>query len=184
MLTENLPAEIAGFKRVSSIIGGNGTGIVVYMAVAGDVYPTGAMAEAGHLVHELYEQLNFELRAATHEYQEQGREQRRELIRHFPQPILVEEIPNRYWPKGRGHPWLQVTTRHGRFIVGWRKRVIHVEWTDTVIKKRAEELFPDAETTMGDFYMHVNDYEDLGVRVRRLSAEPVPLYVPLAENPK
>ena len=41
-------------------------------------------------------------------------------------------------PKGRG-----------RFKIGWRKSVIHLEWTDSAVKADAKIIFPKEEAWPG-----------------------------------
>jgi len=70
--------------------------------------------------------------------------------------IYVEEIPNGYCGDYccKHLPWFIVTTTKGRFRIGWRKRVIHIEWTDTTIKEDAKTLFPDEDVTRFDKVIH------------------------------
>lgn len=63
-------------------------------------------------------------------------------------PIFIKKIPNEY--DAAYFPlmsWLLVTTPVGTFKIGSRKRVLHLEWTDTVVVETAEELFPDEDVT-------------------------------------
>lgn len=68
--------------------------------------------------------------------------------------IYVEEIPNGYGasPEYCIFPWFIVTTGIGRIKIGWRKRVIHIDWTDTLQKKKTEELFPNEDVTKNSNY--------------------------------
>ncbi len=101
-----------------------------------------------------------EVRAAVmaddEEAQKRAKRERAELIDLFGGRIFVETIPNGYCSDWccRHLPWFVVTTEIGRFKIGWRKRVIHLEWTDTVGTKRAEELFPGEDVTKGDKMIH------------------------------
>jgi hypothetical protein len=79
------------------------------------------------------------------------------LVGLFEGPIFVEEVPNGYAPEDpyfKAFPWYVVTTTAGRFKVGWRKRVIHVEWTETLCKLTAEQLFPNENVTKHERVIH------------------------------
>lgn len=96
--------------------------------------------------------------------------------------IFMEPIPNEYHraddPYAMGDPWYNVATPIGFIKIGWRKRVINIDWTRTILKSLVEdkygdgkprppggeELFPsivkDGETTtLGDYYVHAYGYE-------------------------
>ena len=75
--------------------------------------------------------------------------------------IYVEEIPNEY----RGDdalaltsPWFKVTTPIGHFKIGWRKRVIVVDWSETEVDVWAENLFADDVTKNGQM-IHAWSYD-------------------------
>jgi len=90
------------------------------------------------------------------EAQEHRRKERADLLGLFDQPIYVEEIPNGYCSQWccKHLPWFVVTTTVGRFKIGWRKRVISIDWSDTVVAKTAEELFPDEKVTKDGRLIH------------------------------
>lgn len=53
----------------------------------------------------------------------------------------IWELPNGYWPDHedyakdrRASPWWLVRTVHGNIKIGWRKRVIFIDWSDTDIR--------------------------------------------------
>jgi hypothetical protein len=102
--------------------------------------------------------------------------ERAEIINLFPSPIFVEEIPNGYCSRYccAFKPWFVVTTHKGRIKIGWRKRVIHLEWTDSVIKGRAKDIFPKEEawpgyeTTQYDKVIHAHGYEPAAAYIKRL----------------
>ncbi len=81
--------------------------------------------------------------------------------------IFVQEIPNGYGgedPYYAVYPWFIVTTPIGHIKIGWRKRVINIDWTNTLQKKKAEELFPNEDVTKsGEYdeirYIHAWGYE-------------------------
>lgn len=80
--------------------------------------------------------------------------ERGELLELFEEPIYVEEIPNGYCSSYccKHLPWFVVTTRIGRVKIGWRKRVINIDWTETLNKKHGKELFPTEDVTKSDTY--------------------------------
>ena len=70
--------------------------------------------------------------------------------------IFVETIPNGYCSRAccRHLPWFVVTTGIGRIKIGWRKRVINIDWSDTTLKTSAELLFPDEDVTKYEHLIH------------------------------
>ncbi len=97
----------------------------------------------------------------------------------FPSPIYVEEIPNGYCSRYccSFKPWFVVTTKVGRIKIGWRKSVIHLEWTDSAIKRTAAEIFPKEEawpgyeTTQYDKVIHAHGYGAAKKYIERLMEE-------------
>lgn len=94
--------------------------------------------------------------------QKRKENQRRDLLAFFQEPIHVEEIPNGYCSDWccRHLPWFVVTTKIGHFTIGWRKRVIHIDWKATVGTKTAAELFPSENVTKDDCSIHAWSFED------------------------
>lgn len=70
--------------------------------------------------------------------------------------IYTQKIDNKYSDQGyfKFRRWLKVTTRKGIIIIGWRKRVINIDWSRSDIKKTAYDLFPDEDVTKDDYYIH------------------------------
>lgn len=58
-------------------------------------------------------------------------------------------------------PWLFVHTGLGTFKVGWRKRVISLEWSNTIVNRSAESLFPAENTTRWETGIHAWGYNKL-----------------------
>jgi hypothetical protein len=73
----------------------------------------------------------------------------------------MEEIPNEYstQPWAVNTPWYLVTTSKGRIKVGWRKRVIQIDWSDAPIDKDGEKLFIAEDVTKGTSFIHAWDYD-------------------------
>lgn len=96
--------------------------------------------------------------------------ERTELLALFPQPIYVEEIPNGYCSDFCcAHlPWFVVTTHVGRIKIGWRKRVVNIDWSDARDTKTAEELFAVEDVTKGERYIHAWNLEKAGEYVRKI----------------
>lgn len=88
------------------------------------------------------------------------------------EPIYLEEIPNRYdsGPYSVNRPWYRVTTPVGHFVLGWRKRVIQIDWSETTVKSTAAELFPGEDVTKGDRMIHAWGYQKAAEYLKRLHA--------------
>ena len=93
---------------------------------------------------------------------EQKRVERLELLALFNAPIFVEEIPNGYCPDWccRHLPWFIVTTQIGRFKIGWRKRVILIDWSETIGTKTSDELFKAEDVTKDTHMIHAWNLEN------------------------
>jgi hypothetical protein len=117
-------------------------------------------------VYRAIESVSAEIQAAIIAADPKSREQyeneKLQLTMLFPEPIFCEEIPNGYCSDWccRHLPWYNITTTIGHFTIGWRKRVISIDWSRTVNTKTAEELFPDEKVTKGDKYIHAWSVED------------------------
>ena len=108
---------------------------------------------------------------------EKAAKDRNDILACFgPNAYYVEEIPNGYCSRGccAFYPWFIVTTPRGRIKIGWRKRVIHLEWTDSAIKAMASEIFPKEEawpgyeTTQYDKVIHAHSYKAAEDYINRL----------------
>lgn len=75
--------------------------------------------------------------------------------------IFVDEIPNGYDSSfySKHLPWFIVTTIKGRIKIGWRKRVINIDWSDSIIKDDADTLFPDEDVTKHQKSIHAWGYD-------------------------
>lgn len=73
----------------------------------------------------------------------------------------VFELPNGYWPDvpdyaelRRESPWWLVRTSAGLVKIGWRKRVIEIDWSDTPVRR---ELTTD-DVTKSETLVHAYSY--------------------------
>lgn len=101
------------------------------------------------LGEEIYNEISAESIKLDPEALERVAQERRDLIGLFDEPIFVEEMPNGYCGAYccRHRPWFVVTTKVGRIVIGWRKRVIEINWEQSVVKLQAMELFPNEDVT-------------------------------------
>lgn len=85
--------------------------------------------------------------------------------------IYAKAVPNEYFSPdeiyGQMHPWFLVTTTRGIIKLGWRKRVINLEWDQSDIPKDAVSLFTE-DVTKGPGYIHCYGYESLKQHVQAL----------------
>ena len=70
--------------------------------------------------------------------------------------VYVEEIDSEYCKESCCYrfPWIIVTTEKGRIKLGWRKRVMNLDWSDSDIEGKAGDFFPQEDCTKGDKYIH------------------------------
>jgi hypothetical protein len=94
--------------------------------------------------------------------QARAKAEREQLLALFPNPIFVEEIPNGYCSDYccKHLPWFIVTTSVGRIKIGWRKRVINIDWSETKGTKTSEELFKDENVTKDTRLIHAWGADD------------------------
>jgi len=62
-----------------------------------------------------------------------------------------------YWTR----PWIIAYSSIGPLKIGWRKRVIVLDWSETPIEETANELFPDEDVTKIDKEIHCWGYDKL-----------------------
>lgn len=67
----------------------------------------------------------------------------------------IFKIENGYWPEAyieerKRDPWWLIKTDHGLIRIGWRKRVISIDWEDTEVR---QEITLD-DVTKGETYVH------------------------------
>ena len=71
--------------------------------------------------------------------------------------LNMYELTNQYWPKTEGYyktimesPWWLVKTPFGLITIGWRKRVIEIDWSDTKVRK----IITGDDVTKEENYVH------------------------------
>jgi len=124
---------------------------------------------AENLVAKIHE----ETIAVDPESKVNAQKERQEIISVFAgRNIFVEEIPNGYCSQYccKHLPWFVVTTSKGRIKIGWRKRVICIDWSDSIIAEKAEELFPSEDVTKYDKLIHAWGIEKAQEYVNKLLA--------------
>lgn len=92
----------------------------------------------------------------------QAKEEKEKLLSLFPDKSFVLEIPNGYCSDWccKHLPWFTVTTKVGPITIGWRKRVISIDWKQTVRTKTSNELFAKEDVTKEYKLIHAWSYED------------------------
>lgn len=93
---------------------------------------------------------------------EQAAKDKRELLSLFSgNQIFVESVPNEYMSEvyAEHYPWYVVTTPKGRIKIGWRKRVINIDWSDSIIEGNSKDLFPDEDVTRFEKTIHAWGYD-------------------------
>jgi hypothetical protein len=82
------------------------------------------------------------------------------------QHAALDEIQNRYHNSYAAPPWFAVTTELGFFIIGWRKHVIHIEWSDITTPST---LFDDlGNITRGPEHVHAYGWEKAAEYLARI----------------
>lgn len=61
----------------------------------------------------------------------------------------IYKLENKYWPETPDHyevrsknPWWLILTKYGLIEIGWRKKVISIDWSATELR---HEFFPDGD---------------------------------------
>lgn len=91
------------------------------------------------------------------------------------------ELANQYWPNfpeyfdiRKAHPWWLVHTPQGMVTIGWRKRVISIDWSDTGVLLNNPHITADSVTVDGTgvhAWSYVKAVEYLTELRQRLVAE-------------
>ena len=68
--------------------------------------------------------------------------------------ITLTALPNEYCPCDHCAPWFNVKTEYGIIKIGWRKRVINIDWSQVRTRTKILSLFPKEDVTKGNTYIH------------------------------
>lgn len=70
--------------------------------------------------------------------------------------VHVETIDSEYCkePCCYKYPWIIATTNQGRIKLGWRKRVMTLDWSDSDLGIDGREFFKGEHTTIEQSYIH------------------------------
>lgn len=71
----------------------------------------------------------------------------------------LHQLENKYWPEPyveerKRSPWWLAMTAAGPVTIGWRKRVISIDWEDTALRI----VVTKDEVTKGETYVHAWSY--------------------------
>ena len=98
---------------------------------------------------------------------------------------VFADVPGTFTPITNGYchkdcycckdvPWFEVYTGMGKLIIGWRKRIISLDWSQSSLRSvhglpvYAQELFPDEQTTKEECLIHCWGYRKARECVNRL----------------
>ncbi len=71
--------------------------------------------------------------------------------------LKLYEIVNEYWHDNSVMgPWWLVQTKYGMIKIGWRNRVINIDWSDTPIRV----VVTEHEVTRGEHMVHAYTYHN------------------------
>lgn len=101
---------------------------------------------------------------------EAAAEDKMQILSAFEAPFHVKEIPNGYCSDycHEKFPWFVVTTARGPITVGWRNRVVNLDWSGSDIVANGEELFAMENVTKGSKFIHCYGIESLRTHVKAL----------------
>jgi hypothetical protein len=75
--------------------------------------------------------------------------------------LAMYRLENEYWPdtpayakERRENPWWLVKTSFGLIKIGWRKRVISIDWSDTALRLNLTQ----DDVTKSETYVHAWTY--------------------------
>lgn len=84
--------------------------------------------------------------------------------------VAMVTIPNEYWKYPDSPPWFLFQSHGipGTIKIGWRKRVINIDWSDTNLA--LQYLFEGEHTTIENSYVHAHGYEKASEYLLRIAS--------------
>lgn len=122
-------------------------------------------------VQSIYDSLMQETIKLDPESAKEAKNDRKQILALFADQIIyVEEIPNGYCSRYccKHLPWFMVTTKLGRIKIGWRKRVIEIDWSDSLIPSTANALFPEEDVTKAGKLIHAHGLDKAAEYIKTL----------------
>lgn len=158
---------------------GNFTGVVSTESAKFDTLPKDIKQEISFDAQKALENIQYKINLewAKINLQQKRDDAIRKLTELFHKsgfnPIYVEVIDNQYSSNIHYYtdPWLVVTTQKGRITLGWRKRVINIDWSESDIQIDGSALFSGENTTVGKNYVHCWGYDKAVEYLTKLNAE-------------
>lgn len=128
--------------------------------------------EVMRMAEKVLQMLNNNTVLNSQEHKDELAKEKEELLGCFPEQIYVKEIPNGYH-ESYLKPWFEVTTKKGIIIIGWRKRVIVIDWSKSDITQKAEDIFGSElvdgyKPTMYDKLIHAWGYDKAKQYIQKL----------------
>lgn len=110
-----------------------------------------------HHMYNFTKELELHMRAALPESKEWKSNWTKDVPLMFEEAgygkVGMQQIPNEY--DGSLHrPWFRVFTNIGVIKMGWRKRVIEINYSDSIVRENAKDIFKGEEVTMIDQMIH------------------------------
>ena len=101
------------------------------------------------------------------------REEFTEIVTRAGWPGVLDETPNLYCKCENCGPWFVATTPLGAVVLGWRKRVIHIDWSAT--GKDLLGLFQTEDVTKDEHSVHAWGPDKAVEYLTRLRPELIPV---------
>lgn len=157
-------------KQVSFIDAGYWNGMQVGVRIlikASHALPDGVESEISRKANEIKELIYQGMRSICPRTIEAADRQKNELLSLFNGHLIKAEAIKNGYDSDPMFPWFKVYTTVGPITIGWRKRVISIDWGLSDISTTADHLFPHENVTKHDRLIHAwdlgkaKDYVDL-----------------------
>ncbi len=159
------------WRIVSSIEAGNGASVRIQIQQPDGVVLSKELEfEFSRVIYKLYHAMQDDILKHDPKEIEAARNEAANFAQLFDEPIYMEETPSEYQSIDRyARPWFIVTTRRGRIKVGWRKRVIVIDWSESNNRDTANAMFPNEDTTKDGCMIHAWSYAKARTYIDRIT---------------